>query len=74
MAELEDSQVDGEKETAEGFRKLNIAVRELAKNLEVPGKRAKVARDPWGSSTFIPSREQRNMWHSYRRRFMELGI
>ena len=74
MAELEDNQADGEKETVEGFRKLNIAVGELAKNLEVHGNRARVARNPWGSSEFTPSREQRSMWLSYRRRSIELGL
>ena len=74
MAKLEDSQAKGEKETAEEFRKLDIAVGELAKNLGVHGDRAKVARKPWGSSIFTPSRKQRSMWRSYRKRSIELGL
>ena len=74
MAELEDSQAEGEKETAEEFRKLNIAVGELAKNLEVHGDRARVAGNPWGSPILTPSREQRSMWLSYQKRSIELGL
>ena len=33
-----------------------------------------VDRSPWGASTFIPSREQRDMWHSYLKRGEEHGL
>ena len=48
MAELEDNQARCERETAEGFRKLSIAVEELARSLEVPGESGQSYQEPLG--------------------------
>ena len=74
MAELEDKQARFARETAVGFSKLDRAVKELARSLEVPGAGSTIDRSPGGASTFIPSQKQRDLWHSYLKRSIELGL